>query len=129
MEFNAKQQNELALFLQIQACLRVFPTVTSLPSSSFSRSSSRIPAHSPSIPSGISQSSEFASKTSKTDVSPAFWPISGIPEGARGDGALDAGRHGAFPPYRHFPPDALRCHFSLRFSEYLSDEGNFRGFC
>ena len=30
---------------------------------------------------GISQSSEFASKTSKTDVSSGFWPISGIPKG------------------------------------------------
>ena len=49
--------------------------------------------------------------------------------GARGDGALDAGRRGAFPLYRHFPPDALRCHFSLRFSEYLSNEGIFRGSC
>ena len=81
MEFNAKQQNEFALFLQIQACLRVFPAVSSLPSSSFSRSSSKIPAHSLSIPAGISQSSEFASKTSKTDVSPEFWPIFGIPKG------------------------------------------------
>ena len=53
----------------------------SLPSSSSSRSSSRIPAHSPSVPAGISQSSEFASKTSKTDVSSGFWPISGIPKG------------------------------------------------
>ena len=81
MEFNAKQQSEFALFLQIQANLRVFPAVSSLPSSSFSRSLSRIPAHSLSIPAGISQSSEFASKTSKTDVSPGFWLISGIPKG------------------------------------------------
>ena len=53
----------------------------SLPSSSSSRSSSRTPAHGPCIPAGISQSSEFGSKTSKPDDSPEFSPISGIPKG------------------------------------------------
>ena len=129
MEFNAKHQSEFALFLQIQAYLRVIPAVPShLVHPRVRRRGSMHTVH-PS-PRGFLNPANSHRKHPKRTSLQHFGRFLEFPKaGARGDGALDAGRRGAFPLYRHFPPDALRCHFSLRFSEYLSNEGIFRGSC